>query len=304
MMKMTGGLALAGLVTPAFAQQQAARLPVVATFSILGDFVANVGGDRLALTTLVGPDGDGHVYSPTPADARRMTEARVVFVNGLQFEGWIRRLVRSSGTRATVVEATRGIRALKSEDDHKGHSHGGHDHGEFDPHAWQSVASAKVYVANIRDALITADADGRDIYTANAASYTAELDKLDAEIRAAIERIPVDRRKIITSHDAFAYFEDAYGLEFISPQGVSTESEASARDVARIIAQIRREKIAAVFLENISDPRLIKRIADETGARIGGTIYSDALSKADGPASTYLKMMRHNIGQFASVLTS
>jgi zinc/manganese transport system substrate-binding protein len=296
-----GGLSLMALPLPVSAQ--ATRLKTVATFSILGDFVSVVGGDRVDLVTLVGPDGDGHVYSPTPQDGRRMAEARVVFVNGLQFEGWISRLVRSSGTKATVVEATNGIKALKGEAEAHGHSHG-HNHGAFDPHAWQSAGNAKVYVANIRDALIAADADGREGYTARAAAYLTELDTLDTEIRATVQRIPPERRKVITSHDAFAYFEAAYGIEFVSPQGVSTESEASARDVARIIAQIRREKIPAVFMENISDPRLIKRIADETGAKIGGTIYSDALSKADGPASTYLKMMRHNLGQLAGALVS
>jgi zinc/manganese transport system substrate-binding protein len=282
---------------PVFAQE---KLPAVASFSIVGDFVKNVGGDRIALTTLVGPDGDAHVYSPTPADAKNLADAKVVFVNGLGFEGWMDRLVKASGTKAPLIVATRGVKTRKMEDDH-GH---GHSHAEVDPHAWQSVGNAKVYVTNIRDALIKADPAGKADYEANAKAYLEKLDALEKEIRAAVNAIPKSRRKVIISHEAFAYFEAAYGVDFVAPQGVSTDSEASAKDVANIIRQIRRQKIPAVFLENVSDPRLVKRIADETGAKIGGTLYSDALSGPDGPAPTYIDMMRHNLRQFAEALTS
>ena len=295
-------LLLAGVIafaaTPAFAQQ---KLPVVATFSILGDFVKNVGGARIALTTLVGPDGDAHVYSATPADAKNLADAKVVFINGLGFEGWMDRLAKASGTKAPLVTATRGIKTQRMAG---GDTHGhGHTYAETDPHAWQSVANAKIYVTNIRDALIKADAPGKAEYEANAKAYVEQLDALDKEIRAAVEAIPKARRKVITSHDAFAYFRAAYGIDFVAPQGVSTESEASAQDVARIIRQIRAQKIPAVFLENVSDPRLVKRIADETGARVGGTLYSDALSDEKGPAPSYIGMMRHNLRQFAEALT-
>ncbi len=179
-----------------------------------------------------------------------------------------------------------------------------HDHGGTDPHAWQSVDNAEVYVANIRDALIAADPAGKATYEANAAAYTAKLDALDAQVKAAIAAIPAERRRIITSHDAFGYFGAAYGMDFVAPQGVSTESEASAKDVARIIRQIKAEKIPAVFMENISDPRLVKRIAAETDAKIGGELYSDALSDDKGPASTYIDMMQNNIRQFSAALSS
>jgi zinc/manganese transport system substrate-binding protein len=291
--------ALSLATVPAPAQE---KLPVVATFSILGDFVKNVGGDRIALTTLVGPDGDAHVYSATPADAKTLAASKVVFMNGLGFEGWIDRLIKASGTKAQVVTATRGIKARRMAGDH-GHSHG-HDHDDFDPHAWQSVTNAKVYVTNIRDALIKADPAGKAEYAANAAAYLARLDALDKEIKTAIAGIPAERRKVITSHDAFAYFKGTYGIDFVAPQGVSTESEASAKDVAQIIRQIKAQKIPAVFLENVSDPRLAKRIADETGAKIGGTLYSDALSDAKGPAPTYIEMMQQNLRQFAEALMS
>lgn len=292
--------ALACAVSPSFAQE---KVPVVASFSILGDLVRNVGGDRIALTILVSADGDAHVYSATPADAKNVAAAKVVFVNGLGFEGWMDRLVKASGTKAPLVTVTRGIKTRKMAGDH-GHDHDhGHSQGEVDPHAWQSVANAKIYVANIRDALIKADPAGKAAYEANAEAYLEKLGALDNEILAAVRAIPDARRKVIVSHEAFAYFEAAYGIDFVAPQGVSTESEASARDVAKIIRQIRAQKIPAVFLENVSDARLVKRIADETGAKIGGTLYSDALSGPDGPAPTYIDMMRHNLRQFAGALT-
>jgi zinc/manganese transport system substrate-binding protein len=274
--------------SPAAAQE---RLKVLATFSILGDLTKNVGGDRVEVSTLVGPDSDAHVYAPTPADARKVADAKVVITNGLGFEGWMNRLVRASGSKAPIVVALNGITVRKA-----GAS------GEADPHAWQSAANAKVYVANIRDALIAADPVGRDSYQTNVAAYLAKLDALDAEIKSAVTAIPADRRRIISSHDAFGYFHEAYGVEFIAPQGVSTEAEASARDVARIITQIRRLKIPAVFLENISDPRLMQRIAQETGARIGGKLYSDALTSEKGDAPTYIDLMRHNVKQLVTAL--
>ena len=282
-----------------FAASAQDKPKVVATFSILADLANNVGGDRVEVATLVGPDGDAHVYSPTPADGRRLAEAKLVVANGLKLEGWMGRLIKSSGTAAPVVEAAKGVQPLKAEE--HGHDHG---HADVDPHAWQSVANVKRYVTNIRDGLIAADPAGRAAYEANAAAYLEKLDALDKDVRAAIDAIPRDRRKIITSHDAFGYFQKAYGVTFVAPQGVSTEAEASAKDVARIIQQIRREKIPAVFLENVSDPRLVERIAKESGAKIGGRLYSDALSGQDGPAGTYIDMMRHNIRALSAALSS
>jgi zinc/manganese transport system substrate-binding protein len=297
---LAGCLTLAASSLPV-AAQNADKLKVVTTFSILGDMVRNVGGERVEVATLVGPNGDAHVYSPTPADGRRLTEAKIVFTNGLKFEGWIDRLVKSSGTRAEKIEAAKGVKPLKSNDEGHGHDHG---HGGSDPHAWQSIVNAKIYVANIRDALIAADEAGKATYEANAASYLERLDEVETEVKGLVARIPPERRRIITSHDAFRYFEEAYGIDFVAPQGVSTESEASAKDVARIIQQIRRETIAAVFVENVSDARLMERIAKETGAKIGSRVYSDALSEPNGPAGTYIDMMRHNIRAFSAALSS
>jgi zinc/manganese transport system substrate-binding protein len=281
-------LMLVASAAPAHAQ---ARLDVVASFSILGDFARNVGGERVNVTTLVGPDGDVHVYTPAPADAKKIADAKLVIINGLGLEGWLPRLVQSSGGKTAIVAATNGVAPLKIG-------------GDADPHAWQSVANARIYVANIRDALVAADPAGAGTYRANAQTYLAKLDALDREVRQAMTRIPQPRRKVISTHDSFGYFAAAYGVEFIAPLGVSTESEASARDIAGIITQIRTAKIPAVFLENISDPRLMRRISTETGARIGGTLYSDSLTGEKGDAPTYIDMVRHNIKALTSALSN
>jgi zinc/manganese transport system substrate-binding protein len=265
------------------------RLNVVASFSILGDFAGNVGGERVNVTTLVGPDGDVHVYAPAPADAKKIADAKLLVINGLGLEGWLPRLLQASGSKAPITIATKGIAPLKSGSD-------------ADPHAWQSVVNAKRYVANIRDALVAADPADAGIFRANAQTYLAKLDVLDREVREAVAQIPQSRRKVISTHDAFGYFAAAYGIEFIAPSGVSTESEASARDIAGIITEVRTAKIPAVFLENISDPRLMRLISAETGARIGGTLYSDSLTGEKGDAPTYIDMVRHNIKALTSAL--
>jgi zinc/manganese transport system substrate-binding protein len=261
--------------------------------------VREVGGDRIELVTLVGPNGDAHVFSPTPADAKWLAAADIFFVNGLGFEGWIDRLEKSSGFAGKVVIASQGVapHTMVEED-------GGTPETITDPHAWQDLHNGKLYVINIRDGLIAVDPEGKAVYEANAAKYLGEIMQEDDAVRAALATLPQDRRKIITSHDAFGYFGAAYGLEIIAPEGVSTESEASAQDVAKIIRQIRKEKIPAVFLENVTDHRLLDQIARETGAKIGGTLYSDALSESDGPAPTYLGMFRHNAGALTAALAS
>lgn len=295
--------AMFAVFTPAQGQQkEQARLNVVATFSILGDFARNIGGDRVSVTALVGPNSDTHVYTPTPSDARKITDAKLVIVNGLGLEGWLPRLVKSSGGKAATVVATKGI-ATRKVDTNESSGHG-HDHGDADPHAWQSVVNAKMYVTNIRDALAAADPAGADAYRANASAYIAKLDALDREVRGEVAKIPAERRSVISTHDAFGYFAAAYGIKFIAPRGVSTESEPSARDIAVIITQIKKQKIPAVFLENVSDPRLMQRIAAETGAAVGGTLYSDSLTDEKGSAPTYIDMVRHNIKTLTSALSN
>jgi zinc/manganese transport system substrate-binding protein len=289
-MRLLSWLVCLGLIAVSAPARAQDRLNVVASFSILGDFVRNVGGDSVNVAVLVGPDSDAHVYAPTPADAKKVADAKLVFVNGLGFEGWLPRLVKAAGGKASVVTATSGIAPLKLG-------------SEADPHAWQSVANAKIYVANIRDALAAAAPSDAEGFRARAAAYLAGLDALERDVQEAIAKIPEGRRQVISTHNAFGYFAAAYGIEFIAPVGVSTESEASAREIAKIITQIRAARIPAVFLENITDPRLMGRISAETGAKVGGTLYSDSLTGEKGDSPTYIAMVRHNIKALTSALS-
>jgi zinc/manganese transport system substrate-binding protein len=284
------GLWLAMAALPVRAQDHVQEhVRVVASFSILGDFAKNVGGERVEVTTLVGRDSDVHVYTPAPADAKKIANAQLVIINGLGLEGWLPRLLQSSGSKAAVVTATDGITPLRN---------GSAD----DAHAWQSVVNAKRYVINIRDGLVATDPADAAFFRANADGYLAKLDGLDREVRTAIAHIPPERRRVISTHGAFGYFAAAYGVEFVAPLGISTDSEPSARDLAAIITEIRTLKIPAVFLENISDDRLIRRISAETGARVGGTLYSDSLSAEKGEAPTYIDLVRHNIMALTTAL--
>ncbi len=330
------------------------KLRVVVTFSVLGDFVKNIAGNEVQLDTLVGPDGDAHVYQPTPFAANQVAEANLLVINGLEFEGWLERLQESSGFSGKLVVASSGIDLIRMEeeghhDEHEeeGHHdehakdehhdehakdehakdehhdehakdehakdehhdehekeghHDEHHHGEYDPHGWHSLPNAKIYVENIRKALVEAAPSKASVFNKNAEAYLAQLNALEKTLKAEVKQIPENRRKVITSHDAFGYLGKDMGMEFMAPQGLSTESEPSAGDVARIIRQINKDNIKAVFIENVSDSRLIEQIARETGVAIGGKLYSDALSGSDEPASTYLKKMEHNIRTIVDAL--
>lgn len=299
-------LALAAV--PVAAQPgQAKRLKVVVSFSILADIVREVGGDAIDVIALVGPNADAHVFQPSPSDARNLASADLVVVNGLGFEGWIDRLVSASGYRGKVIVASQGVKVRK---DGHGHDHGhGHahgkkdDHGDGDPHAWQDLRNAERYAANVRDALSSAQPAQADVFAQRAARYIEQIQALDREVRAQFAAVPRNKRRVITSHDAFGYFSAAYGVDFLSPQGVNTDSEASAADVAKLINQIRRRDVRAVFIENITDPRLVERIAKEGGAVMGGRLYSDALSAPGTEADTYLKLFAHNAKALSSALT-
>lgn len=294
------GLATAAL-SPALLAQTTTPIKAVASFSILGDLVRQVGGDRVAVDVLVGPGSDAHVFQPTPSQARLVGQAQIVFANGLGFEGWMTRLLNTARYKGRHVVASQGIKPLQVEEEHDHHKpgeknghHHGHPHDDADPHAWQSVPNAMVYVGNIAKGLCAADAAGCDSYQKNAAAYTAQLRALDADIKAAWTAIPAAQRKVITSHDAFAYYAKAYGVQFLAPQGVNTDSEASAKGVAQLVRQIKKEQIKALFVESISDPRLIAQIGRETGVKPAGELFSDSLSDAKGPAANYVAMMRAN----------
>jgi zinc/manganese transport system substrate-binding protein len=299
MMKLTRRLLIAAALAASLAPGALAaeKIKVVASFSILADMTSRVGGDRVEVMSLVGANGDAHVFEPAPADAKTLAGADLVVINGLGFEGWFERLVAASGYKGKVATASDGVAAAKMAEEEDGHDDDhdhDHDHGAFDPHAWQNAANAMVYAENIAKALCQADAVSCETYKSNAAAYVMELKALDAEIKAAVARVPEDRRTVIMSHDAFGYFARAYGITVLAPEGVSTDSEASAKDVAKLIVQTKEKKAAALFVENVSDPRLIEQISRETGLAIGGELYSDALSPPDGPAATYIAMMRHN----------
>ena len=279
------------------AQAQAPeKLPVVATFSILADFARNVGGERIEVTALVGPNGDTHVYQPKPADAKKLGAARLILVNGLGLEGWIDRLIKASGATAPVVVGTKGISAAAN-------TRGRAASGQTPMRGNRSPMPKSMSPTSATPSPLPIPAAPRSIGPIPM-TYLSKLDALDKEVRAEIAKIPPARREIITTHDAFGYFGTAYGFRFIAPEGVSTETEASARDVAKIIRQIKAQKIPAVFLENVTDPRLLQSIAAESGAKIGGTLYSDALSPPDGPAATYIEMMRNNIKELSAALAN
>ncbi len=286
-----------------------ARLRVVATFSLLADIVAQVGGDRVLVGSLVPAGGDMHVFEPGPNHARQLAEAGLVVGNGLGLEGWIDRLVRSSGYRGPVLLASRGIEPLRDAQvagDRHAHRLGAGDrHAEgIDPHAWQSVPNMKRYVGNIADGLCEQQPTGCDAFRANAERYVARLDLLDRDIRAMLAPIPAERRKVITSHRAFGYYAREYGVTFLAPAGLGTGAEPSAAAVGRLIRQIREQQVTAFFVEGISDSRLIDRIRAETGGASPGTLFSDSLSAPEGPAASYEAMMRFNTAAITAALSA
>lgn len=273
---------------------------IVASFSILADIARELAPAGTEVAALVGPDADAHVFEPRPADGKRLAQADLVIVNGLGFEGWITRLVKVSGYPGPVVVASRGIQARPLHG--KGGAHGhGHEHGG-DPHAWQDLKLTRQYVQNIAGALAERWPGQKAEIEQRRAAYLVRLEELDRRVRERLDAVPREQRRVLTSHDAFGYFGAAYGVDFVAPQGWNTHSEPSAAAVARLIRQIREQRVRALFIENISDPRLLERIAREGGARIGGTLYSDALSAPDGPAGTYLKLFEHNARTLAEAL--
>lgn len=268
-------------------------LDIVASFTVLGDMVTQIGGAHVHVRSLVGPNGDPHVYEPTPQDAEALSNADLVFVNGLGLEGWMDRLIAASGVKGAVVVASSGIDIRHLTEDGK---------AVPDPHAWNSAANGARYAANIARALIEADPANAADYKMKDGQYEAELRALDSWAHGEVDALPADKRKVITSHDAFGYMGDAYGITFHAPLGFSTEAEASASDIAALIDQIKREHIKAVFLESSIDPRLVEQIAAATGARLGGTLYAEALSPPDGPAPSYAQMFRYNVALLVSAM--
>ncbi len=276
-------------------------LPVTASFSILGDLVRVVGGDRVNVTTLVGPNEDAHAFEPKPSDAKTLLQSKLLVINGLEFEPWAKKLAASAGYKGESLVASKGVKPLAMEEEaHDSHAAKGHHHDEVDPHAWQNPENVILYVRNIAAALAKADPASAPTYQANAGAYVKELQTFDTWAKAEFAAIPADKRKVITSHDAFGYFAAKYQIKFLAPQGVSTDAEPSAKEVAELIRQIQREKIKAVFVENMSNPKLLTQLSKDAGATVGASLYADALSSADKPGATYLKMMHHNVTQLVA----
>jgi zinc/manganese transport system substrate-binding protein len=299
-------LSLPALVLAGRATAQApGAIAVVASFSILGDMTARIGGDRIALRVIAGADVDSHGFQPRPSDVAALRDARLIIRNGLGFDGWMDRLVRSAGFRGQVVTATEGITPRAMAAHAHNHAHGGAERRQShsvgprtvpDPHAWQDLRLGQVYLRNITTALAAADPAGEATFRRNADAFAARLATLDAWVREQVATVPEARRRVVTSHDAFGYFGAAYGVQFLAPQGVSTEAEPSAADVARLIRQIRDQRVTAVFMENMANPATLRRVATEAGVTVGGRLFADALSGPGGPAPDYEAMFRHNVG--------
>lgn len=285
--------ALPALLAASAIPASAETLKVVASFTVLADVVKQVGGDHVSVTSLVGPNGDPHEFEPSPADAKHLKAAQVTFVSGEGLEGWMDRLITASGYKGTPVTASEGINTRTMEEDGK---------TVTDPHVWNSPVNVKVWVVNIEKALSAADPADAAAFKTNADRYTKKLDELDAYAHSKFDKVADDRRKVLTSHDAFGYFGREYQVSFLAPLGVSTESEASAADVAKLIEQIKAENVKTYFFENSNDPRLVKQVAKATGAKPGGELYVESLSDAKGPAPTYEKMFRYNVDQIAAAM--
>lgn len=309
------GVILFATASMALAATTAPALRVVASFSILADMVSEIGGDRITLATIVGPDSDAHTFEPAPRDAKALATAQVLVVNGQDFEGWLPRLLKAANFKGIEIVASQGVQghALDHHDHdsdndhdhdntHDDHDHAAHSHGDIDPHMWQSLENGMVYARNIAAGLAAADPENAVYYAERAQDYITRMQELDTSIKTALVDVPVAHRKVITAHDAFGYFGRAYGIQFISASGVANQAQPSAKSVATIINLVKQEKIAAVFVENVSNDKLVKQIAQETDAVVGGTLYSDALAQSGQPAGTYLGMMRWNADQLINAL--
>ena len=307
-------LALFLLTPPGFAQTPVSGGPlqVVASFSILGDLVQNVGGEAVEVTTLIGPGVDAHTYDPAPADLVVLTQADVIFENGLGFEPWLDGFFASAQPSGTRVVVTEGItpREAGAGDEHEGEAQleedGAHELGQFDPHVWHDVANVIVMVGNIRDALVAADPARAELYKANAAAYIAELEALDASIREQVATLPEERRKLVTSHDSLGYFADAYGFTILGDVFGSLSTEAgdpSAREIATLITQIEEAGVPAIFAENVTNPDLMESIAAEAGVALAPPLYTDALGPPGSPGDTYIGMMESNVTTIVDALS-
>ncbi len=286
------GLFIMGMgLTPAHAD----KTNVIATISIIGDVVKNVAGDSVNLITLVGPDGDAHEYEPIPADSINIAKANIIFENGLNLEHWLDKLYSASGSKAKRIVVSKGVSPRIFEDNPQ----------ETDPHAWQDVTNVILYTQNVRDALIALDSANKDKYTANAADYIAKLQSLDAWVQAQVVLIPVDKRKLVTNHDALGYFARRYGFQIIGaviPSATTEAADPSAKQTADLLNIIKANGVHAIFSENMANPKIAQTLAKEAGVVVGPELYTDALGPVGSEGETYLKMIKYNVGVFQKYL--
>lgn len=289
MKKLPVSLAIGAMAISPFSM--AKTVNAVASFTVLADIVKQVGGDQVKVKSLVGPDGDPHTFEPTPQDSLALSKADVVFVSGLGLEGWMDRLVTASGYKGQPVVASHGVTTRSMEEEGVSIT---------DPHAWNSMQNGVIYATNVMNALIKADPDDAAAIRQRGENYIQQLKKLDSWAKTAFQAIPLEKRKVLTSHDAFGYFGQRYDVSFLAPVGFSTEAEASASDVGSLIDQLKQQHINSYFIENQTDPRLVKQIASATDAQPGGELYPEALSATSGPAATYEAAFKHNVNAMLS----
>src|SRR6266576_4309759 len=275
--------------------EAAERIKVVATFSVIGDMVANVAGDRVDLVTMVGPGGDTELFKPSLADGKSVAEAKIVFMNDLndEFEPWLEPLLKRVKFGGIKIVVSRGVKTFTSSEERAPRSKAAEE--EIDQHAWLDPKNGVVYVRNIAAALAKNDPANAADYRTRAAAYTKELQDLDAWAKAEMAIVPPPKRRILSSHDSLQYLAKAYGITMLSINGWTNNSEPSAAELASLTQKIRHDGIRELFLYIITDPRAMQQVAKETGAAVGGTLYGDALSKPGGEADTYLKMIRHDV---------
>jgi zinc/manganese transport system substrate-binding protein len=288
-------LAIGVVLTQADSAVAADKIKVIATFSVIADMVANVAGDHVDLTTIVGPDGDIEMYEPSAGDVPKVAKARILFMNGLndEFEPWLDSLLKQARFSGTKVVVSRGVKALSTDDEHPV---GGRPKATMlDQHAWLDPRNGIIYVKNISDALARIDPANAEDYRGRAGAYTQQLRALDTWAHAEMNAVPAAKRRMLASHDSLQYLANGFAITMISVNGWTNKSEPSAADLARLTDQIRREHVKALFLDSITDPRAMERISKETGAVIGGTLYGDALSQSGGEAATYIEMIRHDV---------
>lgn len=294
-------LSIASLLMGSSAAQATNKIPVTASFSILGDLCKVVGADRVEVTTLVGPNEDAHVFTPKATHAKSLAKTKLLVINGMHFEPWATKLAQATQFKGMTVVASKGVKPLRIQEAphaHNKHAHG--DHEDIDPHAWQNPLNVVLYVQNIAQALTQVDPEGAKVYLANSQAYITELKALDDWAKAQFSAIAPSARRVVTSHDAFGYLAQQYQIQFMAPQGVNTDAEPSAKQLAQLQSQMKKYQIKVIYLENMGNQKITTQLSKDLGLRLGQALYSDALTSTDQAGATYLKMMRHNITELAS----